>query len=115
MSDLEVQVAPWLGIKGPLAENERITAAAAVAHLPGGEKKILWVPIPGRHHHILHSKVLAEYRRLENAKVDSLRDCGFLTNAGRFLTRAQAEAVAVKTGQLTKPIIGGELTSEDLW
>lgn len=114
MSDLEVQVAPWLGIKGPLAEDERITAAAVAIQLPNGEKKILWVPIPGRHRHILHSRTFAEYRKLEKARA-GFKDHGFMTNAGRFLTRAQAQAVATQTGQLTKPIIGGELTSEDLW
>ena len=44
-------------------------------------------------------------------------DCeqGFLTTKNRFLTRAEALELVKSTGQLTKPIIGGELTSEDLW
>jgi len=45
-------------------------------------------------------------------------DCciqGFLTTKNRFLTRAEALELVVSTGQLNKPIIGGELTSEDLW
>lgn len=44
-------------------------------------------------------------------------DCvqGFLTTKNRFLTRAEALELVTSTGQLTKPIIGGELTSEDLW
>lgn len=40
---------------------------------------------------------------------------GFLTTKNRFLTRAEALELVLSNGQLTKPIIGGELTSEDLW
>ena len=40
---------------------------------------------------------------------------GFLTNKNRFLNRAEALELVKENGQLTKPIIGGELTSEDLW
>jgi len=44
-------------------------------------------------------------------------DCiqGFLTTKNRFLDRAESLELVKSTGQLTKPIIGGELTSEDLW
>jgi len=40
--------------------------------------------------------------------------CGFVTENGRFLTRTQAMAYGIHIGQITK-IIGGTLTSEDLW
>ena len=40
---------------------------------------------------------------------------GFLTTKNRFLNRAEALELVEENGQLTKPIIGGELTSEDLW
>ena len=40
---------------------------------------------------------------------------GFLTTKNRFLTRAEALELVISTGQLTKPLIGGVLTSEDLW
>lgn len=40
---------------------------------------------------------------------------GFLTTKNRFLTRAEALELVMSTGQLQKDIIGGELTSEDLW
>lgn len=40
---------------------------------------------------------------------------GFLTTKNRFLTRKEALVLVKENGQLTKPIIGGELTSEDLW
>jgi len=44
-------------------------------------------------------------------------DCiqGFLTTKNRFLTRAEALLLVTETGQLKGKIIGGELTSEDLW
>jgi hypothetical protein len=40
---------------------------------------------------------------------------GFLTTKNRFLNRKDALELVKKTGQLTKPLIGEELTSEDLW
>lgn len=40
---------------------------------------------------------------------------GFLTTKNRFLTRSEALELVRETGQLIGPIIGGELTSEDLW
>ena len=44
-------------------------------------------------------------------------DCiqGFLTTKNRFLTRTEALELVIQTGQLKNDIIGGELTSEDLW
>ena len=40
---------------------------------------------------------------------------GFLTTKNRFLTRKEAYALVKETGQLKQPLIGGMLTSEDLW
>lgn len=40
---------------------------------------------------------------------------GFLTTKNRFLTRSEALIIVEQNGQLTKPLIGGELTTEDLW
>lgn len=40
---------------------------------------------------------------------------GFLTTKNRFLTRSEALKLVRATEQLSKPMIGGELTSEDLW
>lgn len=40
---------------------------------------------------------------------------GFLTNKNRFLTREEAEILVKSNGQLKTEIIGGVLTSEDLW
>jgi len=40
---------------------------------------------------------------------------GFLTTKNRFLTRKEALILVKENGQLKNNIIGGELTSEDLW
>lgn len=44
-------------------------------------------------------------------------DCtqGFLTTKNRFLNREEAYELVKSNGQLTKPLLGGMLTSEDLW
>jgi hypothetical protein len=44
-------------------------------------------------------------------------DCiqGFLTTKNRFLNRSEALELVLETKQLTKPLLGGVLTSEDLW
>jgi len=44
-------------------------------------------------------------------------DCeqGFLTTKNRFLTREEGLELVKQTGQLKGDIIGGVLTSEDLW
>jgi len=40
---------------------------------------------------------------------------GFLTNKNRFLNREDSLKLVKQNGQLTKPLIGSVLTSEDLW
>jgi len=40
---------------------------------------------------------------------------GFLTTKNRFLTRSEALVLVRENGQLKQPLIGGMLTSEDLW
>lgn len=52
-----------------------------------------------------------------NKDADSRDECiqGFLTSKNRFLTRNEALELVKSNGQLTKPILGGVLTSEDLW
>lgn len=75
--------------------------------------KVFSLPRPYRHHHII--RVIC-YLDSEVDSVDTHGDDqGFLTDEGQYLTRAQAEEYARDFGQLTKPIIGGVLTSEDLW
>lgn len=84
------------------------------------------LPAPNRHHHILW--ILAKRKGLQNVPSvddeallvetpdDGEESQGFLDSSGRYLNRAQAEVNAflhnqVKNGKL----IGGPLTSEDLW
>ena len=40
---------------------------------------------------------------------------GFITSKGRFVTREEGEKIARNCGQITGKLIGGELTSEDLY
>ena len=40
---------------------------------------------------------------------------GFLTTKNRFLSRDEAYELVKETGQLKSPLLGGALTSEDLW
>lgn len=58
-----------------------------------------------------------EVYMIMNPKAKRWDNCvqGFLTTKHRFLTRDEALELVKQTGQLTKDIIGGELTSEDLW
>lgn len=44
-----------------------------------------------------------------------IKDQGFLTSYGRFVSRKEAEVIARNCGQIVGDLIGGELTSEDLW
>ena len=44
-----------------------------------------------------------------------MEDQGFLTSKGRFVSRKEAEKIARECGQITGHLIGGELTSEDLY
>lgn len=40
---------------------------------------------------------------------------GFYTSKGRYVTRSEGEKIARECGQLTGRLLGGCLTSEDLW
>ena len=44
-----------------------------------------------------------------------MKDQGFLTSQGKFVSRKDAEVIARNCGQLVGRLLGGELTSEDLW
>jgi len=82
------------------------------------------LPAPNRHHHILW--ILAKRRGNEGvpdvADENLLTEVsdpgsdsqGFLDADGNYLNRADGEVRAKLTGQI-KRIIGGVLTSEDLW
>lgn len=75
--------------------------------------KVFSLPRPYRHHHII--RVIC-YLDSDVDCVDAHGDDqGFLTDEGQYLTRNESEQHARACGQLTRPIIGGVLTSEDLW
>jgi hypothetical protein len=84
------------------------------------------LPAPHRHHHILW--ILAKRRGNEGVPdvadehllvevPDASNDSqGFLDADGNYLNRAEGEVRAKLTGQIKGGrIIGGVLTSEDLW
>lgn len=78
------------------------------------EGKVWSLPRPYRHHHII--RVI---RSLDSTieSVDTYGDDqGFLDATGRYLSRKQARVSAEVNGQINNgKIIGGELTSEDMW
>lgn len=84
------------------------------------------LPAPNRHHHILW--ILAKRKGLPNVpevadenllvqRLDIGEDSqGFLDDTGQYLNRQEAEPVAFANGQVKNgKLIGGPLTSEDLW
>ena len=79
----------------------------------------LWsLPRPYRHHHII--RVIMYLDNMHGGELDSVDahgdDQGFLDDTGQYLTRKEAEVHAALNGQIKNgKIIGGVLTSEDLW
>lgn len=78
------------------------------------QDKIWSLPRPYRHHHIFRVIMMLD------PDVDGIdshgEDQGFLDASGKYLTRQQAEVNAELNGQIKNgKIIGGVLTSEDLW
>lgn len=63
-----------------------------------------------------HSCCGSTYMAL-NPQAERWDNCqqGFLTNKNRFLTRKEAYKLVLENGQLQHKLIGGILTSEDLW
>ncbi len=77
--------------------------------------KVFSLPPPFRHHHILNIVLPGLGIRWSDTAEDE-RDQGFVDASGRYLTRKQAEVSADVNGQIKNgKIIGGVLTSEDLW
>lgn len=79
--------------------NEHIAAAAVRLHDSG---LVIHLPIPARHHSVLH----AFARLVGHALQAGDHTQGFLSKTGEFLDRREAAALVGKTGQLY---------SEDLW
>lgn len=80
--------------------------AAGVWH----EGVVYQLPPPARHHNIF------EHMREAHGVTGRIasEDTGFILECGIYVRRRAAERIAFKTGQV-KQIIGGVLTSEDLW
>lgn len=66
------------------------------------------VPVPGRHHNVI---ALMREKGVSHLRIDKQ---GFILSNGAFATRDEALVVARNANQVEK-IIGGTLTSEDLW
>ena len=86
----------------------RIVSAAII-----WKDMIFSMPAPHRHHHIL-----LKMRNEMGLPIESVswKGQGFLTSEGNFVNRKEAELIAFAAGQMKySKIIGGILTSEDLW
>lgn len=81
--------------------------------------KIWSLPRPYRHHHIIRIIMYldGQFGDGDLTAVDAYGDDqGFLDASGRYLTRKQAQVSAAINDQIKNgKIIGGVLTSEDLW
>lgn len=62
----------------------------------------------GYRHHDIRNRFPTLVKREPKAQ-------GFYTSKGRFVSRKEAEKIARDCGQVTGNLIGGELTSEDLY
>lgn len=90
-------------------EHERQTETVETAAIRV-EGEVWTLPRPVRHHVLFRAWLNAHAKRDEFDAEE-----GFVTNKGRFVNRGEAEDIARASGQLVGDIIGGELTSEDLW
>jgi len=76
------------------------------------EGRIWSMPRPFRHHHVL--RIMHDHGAKQAE--DNHGNQGFLDESGRYLTRKQALVNAKANDQIKNgEIIGGVLTSEDLW
>lgn len=75
---------------------------------------IFSLPIPARHHDILHKMYLPKD---ENGLELPKQKCeqGFLTSKGFFVNRIEAAKIANDCGQVESLILAPYLYSEDLW
>jgi hypothetical protein len=75
-----------------------------------GDGIIHTLPRPARHHTIIHA-----LHALGHPQCACCTD-GFLLSDGTFADRGEAEKIALGAGQVRGgKIIGGSLTSEDMW
>lgn len=105
------RAALWLAVLA-VRETQSAEMIAAAAIRVDGE---VWtLPRPARHHILAKAWSDAHFRDGKPAPLHE-HDSGFVTSTGRFVDRAEAETIARASGQIEGPLIGGVLTSEDLW
>jgi hypothetical protein len=92
---------------------ERIAAVAVLDH----ERRIWTLPPPARHHHVLWAMCTVYPTGTATPdKFPQPADQGFITDAGRFVGRAEARFIATDSGQLLESAERSrDLFSEDLW
>ncbi len=78
-----------------------IVAAAVII-----DGKVLALPAPARHHHILHKYPMPEHHHGEQ---------GFIDDNNGFVSRAVAGGIALREGQIKVLTAPPNLFSEDLW
>lgn len=84
---------------------ERIVAAA-IKH----ENKIYSLPPPSRHHSVC--KMMAE----QGFGPETMRDQGFITDSGRYVSRSEGAIIATAAKQLMRKTFPTDLLfSEDVW
>ena len=100
---------------------------ARLTHVAIRQNGILYsLPAPNRHHHILWvlskrrgnegAPEVADEHLLAETPDPGMDSQGFLDADGKYLNRADGLVRAQATGQIKGgKIIGGVLTSEDLW
>jgi hypothetical protein len=99
----------------PSVEPDPDTGREPLTHVAIIFRKKCWsLPRPYRHHDIIR---MICWLDPDVDHVDVRGPCqGFLDASGQYLTRRQAQVSAEVNGQIKNgKIIGGELTSEDLW
>jgi hypothetical protein len=84
-------------------EKRQIVAVAVRKH-----EAVASLPKPAR-----HVNLLAELRYV-GIDADDWEQ-GFMTSDGQYVTRFQARAIAVKSGQIVKAKCPPDLYSEDVW
>jgi hypothetical protein len=105
--------------RGPLAPGDtsgrREFIQKAAIRVDG---KVWSLPRPARHHVIARAWSLAHHCPWPPRGDDAVlleHESGFVTDLGRFVSRKGAETIARAAGQVEGEIIGGVLTTEDLW
>ena len=101
----------WLGLVR--VRERRAPLWVAGAAVGDGRCVVVSLPPPGRHFEVM-AKAARKHSDDDIRKWGHGRQ-GFVDQHGRWLSRADAEEVARAAGQLRGSIIGGVLTSEDLW